>query len=82
MKNKNTNRLVLGLLAITSLALISCRLTDDEQQEELNCIGEADPNTVCIEIFEPVCGCNGVTYSNSCHASAGGVLEWTDGECN
>ena len=35
----------------------------------------------CIEIWEPVCGCNDVTYSNECYAYYNGVTEWTDGEC-
>jgi hypothetical protein len=41
-----------------------------------------DPSAVCPEIFEPVCGCDGVTYSNSCEAiNWGGVTAWEDGPC-
>lgn len=38
-------------------------------------------NVACIEIYQPVCGCDGVTYSNKCYASSGGVSSWVDGEC-
>ncbi len=41
-----------------------------------------DPNMGCVEIWAPVCGCNGVTYSNECYATYyGGVTSWTEGEC-
>ena len=36
---------------------------------------------VCTEDFMPVCGCDDVTYSNRCRASAEGVSVVSDGEC-
>ena len=37
--------------------------------------------SVCKEIYEPVCGCDGNTYSSSCHAALNGVNVVYAGEC-
>jgi hypothetical protein len=36
---------------------------------------------VCTEIFKPVCGCNGKTYSNECFAAMAGVNVASEGAC-
>ena len=40
-----------------------------------------NPEAMCIMVYAPVCGADGVTYSNSCQAAAACQLDPTDGEC-
>ncbi|MAU30352.1 MAG: hypothetical protein CMC36_00370 [Flavobacteriaceae bacterium] len=34
----------------------------------------------CYELYEPVCRCDGITYSNDCYALAAGISSWLEGE--
>jgi hypothetical protein len=70
------------LLYPSLLLMLSFSACKSKAQKEEPCMGNPDPERMCPMIFQPVCGCDGITYSNSCVAGAAGVLHFSEGECN
>lgn len=53
-----------------------CNKEDSSDCEEKLCDG------FYLTIYDPVCGCNGKTYSNSGEAECKGITNYTKGECD
>lgn len=68
---------VLSLMIVT-VSAFSC----DDDNTSSDCIDLSKvSNQPCPAVVDPVCGCNKVTYGNSCEAQAAGVVTWTNGIC-
>jgi Kazal-type serine protease inhibitor domain len=69
--------------------LMSCKKTNMAAQEQAGrnpvvntlCQGKPLKGVNCLDVYQPVCGCDGVTYSNGCYASVAGIKSYTQGEC-
>jgi hypothetical protein len=87
---------VLSLAVLASCVATGLRCPDlcfnnDHCRHDLFCakwVGVCDGLGMCVprpqacpEIYDPVCGCDGLTYSNDCFANAAGVNILHEGPC-
>ncbi|MEN0051586.1 MAG: Kazal-type serine protease inhibitor, partial [Bacteroidota bacterium] len=68
------------LFAYSYISIILILLLSS-QNLSAQCQGEPDEGTFCPAVVAPVCGCDCVTYGNSCEAEALGITNYTNGEC-
>lgn len=75
------NRIIISSTILLCMLIIHLQVPSRAQG---TCIDPAmiDPTALCGFIYDPVCGCNGITYNNSCEARYWhGVTSWVPGPC-
>ncbi len=65
---------------LITLALSSCGKPADDDcfSQELM---DQNANSLCTQDCPGICGCDGMTYCNSCIAAQNGISKFTDGPC-
>jgi PKD repeat protein len=72
---------IFQLLVVNTL--LSTFFIVNNLQAQSVCIDSSliDPDGFCPAVYAPVCGCDDVTYGNSCIALTRGVTQWSSGVC-
>ncbi|MBK8173698.1 MAG: hypothetical protein IPK60_25635 [Sandaracinaceae bacterium] len=71
-----------GLLGTSCPSGAFCDYAIEDMCGATDALGTCSPITDgCLDVWDPVCGCDGMTYSNTCYAAREGVGVYSEGEC-
>lgn len=71
------------VVAILSLSLSQIKACKEKlEKNEIECIKHpVKEDCICTMEYNPVCGCDLITYSNACQAECSGIKDYIKGEC-